>query len=79
MIELQREDAVAIDNRSGDEFHLANIGKLVEANETEIRTDMDGIYINKTKQIINSGRLREEYMTRDEKMSFQNELVSAVS
>jgi hypothetical protein len=59
-----------MDSKSGDEFHISNIGKLIEANETEIRTEMDGIYINKTKQIINTGRLREEYMTRDEKLNF---------
>ena len=67
-----------MDSKSGDEFHISNIGKLIEANETEIRTEMDGIYINKTKQIINTGRLREEYMTRDEKLNFQNELANAV-
>ena len=49
---------------------MANIGKLIEANETEIRSEMDGIYINKTKQIVNTGRLREEYMTKDEKLNF---------
>jgi hypothetical protein len=35
---------------------------------------MDSIYINKTKHIINTGRLREEYMTADEKLNFQREL-----
>ena len=59
-----------MDAKSGDDFHLANIGRLIEANETEIRTEMDGIYINKTKQIINTGRLREEYMTKEEKLNF---------
>lgn len=53
-----------------DDFHLSKIGALVETNETEIRGDMDSIYINKTKQIINTGRLREEYMTVDEKLNF---------
>ena len=53
-----------------DEFHIGNIGRLIEAVETEIRTEMDGIYINKTKQIVNTGRLREEYMTPDEKLNF---------
>ena len=52
---------------------------MIEANETEIRTDMDSIYINKTKQIINTGRLKEEYMTKDEKTNFQQELANAVS
>jgi hypothetical protein len=68
-----------MDAKSGDEFHIANIGRLIEMNETEIRTDMDSIYINKTKQIVNTGRLREEYMTKEEKLNFQNELASAVS
>ena len=40
---------------------------------------MDGIYINKTKQIINTGRLREEYMTPDEKLNFQRELQEAMN
>ena len=32
-----------------DMFHIANIGRLIEANESDIRSEMDGIYINKTK------------------------------
>ena len=59
-----------MDAKSGDEFHIGNIGSLIEANETELRKDMDGIYINKTKQIINTGRLLESYMTKDEKLNF---------
>ena len=66
----QREDQAQMDAKSGDDFHLANIGRLLELNETEIRTEMDGIYINKTKQIINTGRLKEEYMTQEEKLNF---------
>lgn len=66
-----------MDTKSGDDFHIANIGKLIESNETEIRSEMDGIYINKTKQILNTGRLREEYMTKDEKLNFQKELAEA--
>lgn len=52
---------------------------MIEANESEIRNEMDGIYINKTKQIINTGRLREEYMTVDEKLNFQRELQDAMN
>ena len=59
-----------MDAKSGDDFHLANIGRLIEDNESDIRSEMDSIYINKTKQIINTGRLREEYMTKDEKLNF---------
>ena len=67
-----REDTATIDHKTGasDEFHIGNIGRLIEANETEIRQEMDAIYINKTKQIVNTGRLKEEYMTRDEKLNF---------
>ena len=77
LILTQREEANAMDAKSGEDFHLGNIGRLIEANETEIRTEMDGIYINKTKQIMNTGRLKEEYMTRDEKLNFQQELAQA--
>ena len=59
-----------MDAKSGDEFHLSNIGRIIEANESEIRNEMEGIYIGKTKQIINTGRLKEEYMTVDEKLVF---------
>lgn len=79
-VSRSREETYAIDPRHyGDEFHIGNIGRLIEANETEIRTEMDTIYINKTKQIMNTGRLKEEYMTRDEKLNFQAELAAAVS
>lgn len=68
-----------MDAKSGDEFHLSNIGRIIEANESEIRNEMEGIYIGKTKQIINTGRLKEEYMTPDEKLNFQKELSDAVN
>lgn len=66
-------------DKDEDDFHLANIGRLIESNETEIRTEMDGIYINKTRHIINTGRLREEYMTKEEKENFQAELLQAMN
>ncbi len=69
------EESVLIDAKGAtDTFNLSNIGKLLEANETAMRMEMDGIYIGKTKQIINTGRLKEEYMTNDEKRNFQDEL-----
>jgi capping protein beta len=77
-----REETFTMDSRAqrdGDDFHIANIGKLIEQNETEIRQEMDSIYINKTKQILNTGRLKEEYMTKDEKISFHSELAAAVA
>jgi len=51
---------------------------MIEQNESEIRQEMNGIFINKSKQIINTGRLRDEYMTMEEKGSFQQELFAAM-
>jgi len=31
------------------QFHIRNMGKLIEANEGDIRSDLNSIYINKTK------------------------------
>jgi capping protein beta len=49
----RREDTVSMDPRmkasNSDEFHISNIGRLIEANESEIRQEMDAIYINKTR------------------------------
>lgn len=44
---------------------------MIEQNETEVRQEMNGIFLNKSKQIINTGRLRDEYMTIEEKGAFQ--------
>jgi hypothetical protein len=69
-----REETCSVDQKTlahgSDDFHIGNIGRIIEANETEVRQEMDSIYINKTKQIVNTGRLKEEYMTRDEKLNF---------
>ena len=72
-----KEDYVAIDPKVDiQKFHLKNIGKLIEANESEIRSEMNGIFINKSKQIINTGRLQPEYMTGKEKSAFQQDLIA---
>ena len=36
--------------------HISNIGRLVENIETEIRSDVHGIVLNKPKGIINDSR-----------------------
>jgi len=51
---------------------------MIELNENDIRQEMNGININKTRQIINTGRLKAEYMSKDEKSSFQQELIAAM-
>ena len=50
---------------------------MIEHNEGILRNEVSENYINKQRQITNSGRLLEEYMTKDEKASFQQELAQA--
>lgn len=47
--------------------HVSTIGRLIEQNEGEIRQELNGIFINKSKQIIMTGRLREDFKTAQEK------------
>ena len=45
-----KEDYVAIDPKQDVQtFHLKSIGRLIEQNESEIRSEMYGILINKSK------------------------------
>lgn len=54
-----------------DQFHISTIGRLVEANEDALRQTVQDNYINKQRQITNTGRLLEEYMTDKEHARFQ--------
>jgi len=66
-----KEDAIKLDPKVDTNFqHVSAIGKMIEQNESEVRQELNGIFINKSKQIINTGRLRDEYMTIDEKSDF---------
>ena len=69
-----KEEFVALDpklDKDIGQFHIRNMGRMIEANELDMRAEMSGIYINKGKQIIHTGRLLEEYMTGEEKGAFQ--------
>ena len=55
-------------------FHIANIGKLIEQNEDKLRSEVADLYINKQRNITNTGRLLEVYMSNDEKARFRQEL-----
>ena len=52
-------------------FHISNIGRLIEANEDMLRMTVQDNYINKQRQITNTGRLVDEYMTDRERARFQ--------
>lgn len=62
-----------------DSFHIRIIGKMVESNESLLRTEVTDNYINKQRQIINSGRLVDEYMDAAQKSKFYEELQAAQS
>ncbi len=55
------------------------IGELVEDVEGELLRSLDDIYITKTKQIFHTTRLEEEYMTKQQKLDFTNELKQKAS
>ena len=60
-------------------FLLASIGKLIETNETQVRRDIKGQLLDKSKLIINTGRLSHEYKRGADSSSFQAELMAAVA
>jgi diaminopimelate epimerase len=59
-------------------FVLASIGKLIEQNETQVRRDIKGQLLDKSKLIINTGRLSHEYKVGADSSAFQAELMAAV-
>ena len=60
-----------------DTFHISRIGKLIEHNESNLRELVAQIYVTKQRHITNTGRLIEEYMSKDEKAKFQQDLAAA--
>jgi len=51
-VDKVREELIPIskdDQKNIQQFHLRNIGKMIEANEADVRSEMHGIYINKNK------------------------------
>lgn len=46
---------------SDSKGNVACLGEMMEQNESDLRDEMETIYVNKSKQIINSGRMSEVY------------------
>ncbi len=65
--------------KNPDGFHLRNIGKLIETNEERLRSEVADTYSAKQRQITNTGRLLDDYMSKEEKAKFQAELMAATS
>ena len=62
-----------------DIYHLSRIGTMIEKNEDTLRNNVQESYITKQRQITNTGRLLEEYMSKAEKKRFQDELEEATA
>jgi capping protein (actin filament) muscle Z-line, beta len=46
----QKEDLITIDPKQDQSNqHIRNIGRMIEVNESEIRNELRGIFINKSK------------------------------
>jgi capping protein beta len=41
--------------------HLIRLGKMLEKNEGYLRDELDSVYVGKSKQIINTGRIPDSY------------------
>jgi len=74
-------ETVAMDKLAKDKnnFVIASIGKLIEQNETQVRRDIKGQLLDKSKLIINTGRLSHEYKVGADSGAFQRELMAAVA
>jgi hypothetical protein len=44
-----------------DMFHLRTIGKMIEANESQLRSDTLETYVNKQRQVLNQSRQKENF------------------
>lgn len=50
-IYIQKAVDYLMEDKYIDEFHLRNIGKLVEDVEGDLRSSLDTIYVGKTKEV----------------------------
>ena len=47
-------------NLTEQKTHFANIGRMIEDMETELRTNLNELYILKTREVINSLRTQNK-------------------
>lgn len=57
-----------------DQFHVINIGNLLEKNEDQLRSIIIDQYVNKQREITNTGRYLENQQTEASKAQFLYEL-----
>jgi capping protein beta len=52
----QTSQVMSVDCKTGIDNHLTNIGKLIEETEIELRLNIDSLYIQKTREVVNNLR-----------------------
>ena len=61
-----------------DSTHIANIGRMVEEMENQIRHSLNTIYFDKTKSILNSMRSPDDAEEKAKREALKGELMSKV-
>ena len=61
-----------------DSTHIANIGRMVEEMENQIRHALNTIYFDKTKSILNSMRSPDDADEKAKREALKGELLSKV-
>lgn len=63
-------------SEKSDMFHIRNIGRMIEENENALRNEISDNYINKQRQIMNTGRLIDGSIDDEAKAKFKEELAA---
>lgn len=66
------------DGSTSDSTHIANIGRLVEEMENQIRQSLNTIYFDKTKSILNSLRSPVDAEEKSKQEALRSEIISKV-
>jgi len=70
----QKEDDIASDNG-----HTENIGRMVEAMENNIRSQIDSVYFGKTRDVVNSMRSLTSLSAKRQMIGLNAQLASVLS
>jgi capping protein beta len=68
-----------LDTSTNESTHIANIGRMVEEMENQIRQSLNTIYFDKTKSILNSLRSTEDGDEKAKRDNLRDELNSKVT
>lgn len=74
----QKEETRTLDQKFVDEFHLSNIGSMVEDMETWMRQELDTIYLGRAKEICQTTRIIEGKELELKKEQLRKEIFSTI-